>query len=202
MLPSALQITFSFLLYLPESFFFFSPSWNFSLPFSFPHLPPPSGSWMNFALPSPSPAPHAAAVGEGRAGRGPPHCSPGASACPGSGKLSGAAEHGVTSQRARTPRGLAEGSGYSRAALGPPSSPSHGRVMLRSPKHAATPPARRAARLSGVPFKHFSWWEGYQGANASAVASHGDSFPVLAGPLPSSRDQLTAVAAVACCVSF
>lgn len=67
-------------------------------------------------LASPSPAPHTTAVSDSRAGSEPWHCLPG-TPCPGSGKVSGAAEHGVTREKAQSSAWLAKGSGYSYPAL-------------------------------------------------------------------------------------
>lgn len=59
---------------------FFFPELEFLTSLLISPPPPPSGSWMIFALLSPSPAPHTTAIGEGRAGQGLQRCLPGAPA--------------------------------------------------------------------------------------------------------------------------
>lgn len=74
---------------------FFFPELEFLTSLLISPPPSPSGFWFMFVLPSPSLAPHSTAVGDSRAGSEPQHCLPG-TPCPGTGKVWGAAEHGVT----------------------------------------------------------------------------------------------------------
>lgn len=159
---------------------------------------------MTFVLPSPSPALHTTAVGDSRAGSEPWHCLPGAP-CPGSGKVLGAAEHGVTREKAQSSLWLGEGSDYSHdtqnqlcleAAF---ACPVHFPAAHPAPSHQrGAEPSRPPYEPSVVWLKHFHllgrlWKEMLEHLGCLMAAPALSLWDLRAG--------LTAVCGVTCCVS-